>query len=343
MTHEFKNIVEASLIGKKQNFKSVLASVVALDGSSYRRPGVRMLILENESMIGAVSGGCVEKEILRQSKSVFKTGVPKLMMYDGRYRLGCEGILYILIEVFQPEEAFYKIFSNWIKNRQTFEISSYFKKEACENPEMGSIVTFNNETFCVSGTKNTDKNTNLSEFKQEMTPCFKLLIIGSEHDAAKLCNYSALTGWETTIVSGPSESRTIRNFPGATEFYSVSAEEMDLSIIDNQTAIVLMTHNFASDLRFLVALKSTKPTYIGLLGPAIRRDDLLSQFFEYCPEIESDFMDLIHGPAGINIGAESAEEIAISVMSEILAIVRKQEPIFLSKKQGRIHSKLVKK
>ncbi len=69
MTHEFRNIVEAYQTAKQQGLKTVLATVVALDGSSYRKPGVRMLILENKTMIGAVSGGCVEKDILRQSES----------------------------------------------------------------------------------------------------------------------------------------------------------------------------------------------------------------------------------------------------------------------------------
>src|SRR5690606_22223904 len=104
MTHEFKEIVQKGLEAKKQGLKSVLASVVDLDGSSYRRPGVRMLILDNHHMVGAVSGGCVEKEILLQSQTVFKTGQAKIMTYDGRYRLGCEGVLYILLELFQPNE-----------------------------------------------------------------------------------------------------------------------------------------------------------------------------------------------------------------------------------------------
>ena len=106
MTHEFKTIVENYLLAKKQGLKSVLATVVHLEGSSYRKPGVRMLILENGKMIGAVSGGCVEKDILRQSDTVFKSGVSKMMTYDGRYRLGCEGVLYILIEPFLPDSKF---------------------------------------------------------------------------------------------------------------------------------------------------------------------------------------------------------------------------------------------
>ena len=115
MTHEFKNIVEEALVAAKKGIKSVLATVVALDGSSYRRPGVRMLILEDGKMIGAVSGGCVEKEVLLQSESVFKTGQSKVMTYDGRYRLGCEGVLYILIEQFNPSKLFYKAFKTLLR------------------------------------------------------------------------------------------------------------------------------------------------------------------------------------------------------------------------------------
>ena len=97
MTHELKKIVKAYQQAKENGITTVLASVVALEGSSYRRPGVRMLILSDGRMIGAVSGGCVEKEIQRQAQTVFSSGNPIMMTYDGRYRLGCEGILFILI------------------------------------------------------------------------------------------------------------------------------------------------------------------------------------------------------------------------------------------------------
>ncbi len=109
--HELKQIINAYNQAKDLNLKSVLASVVDLDGSSYRKPGVRMLILENDKMIGAVSGGCVEKEVLRQAKSVFTDGKSKMMTYDGRYRLGCEGVIYILLEEFKPEDEFFKKFN----------------------------------------------------------------------------------------------------------------------------------------------------------------------------------------------------------------------------------------
>lgn len=336
MTHEFKKIVEDALIANNNGVKTVLASVVALDGSSYRRPGVRMLVLENGNMVGAVSGGCVEKEILLQAETVFKTNESKIMTYDGRYRLGCEGVLYILLERFNPDEKFIDRFSKSLKNRNTFEITSYFIKKVGVWAGIGSHVKIDDEVFSISGRSN-KKDTSLSVFKQNMPPCFKLVIIGAEHDAVQLCKYAALTGWEVVIVSGTSESKSIQNFPGAHEFFAVSAEQMSVTLIDHQTAMVLMTHNFANDLRYLVALKNTNPSYIGLLGPARRRADLLSQFIEYCPDISHEFLDIIHGPAGINIGSETPQEIAISIMAEILAVTRNQELMSLSQKRGRIH------
>ncbi len=339
MTHEFKNIVEQAKSANQNGIKTILASVVALDGSSYRRPGVRMLILENGKMIGAVSGGCVEKEIVLQSRTVFKTGVSKIMTYDGRYRLGCEGILYILLEKFQPSESFLDTFSNCLNKRNSFEIHSQFKKEEGNFKNIGTSVKIDNTNFPISNNNLKKESSNISIFKQSMPPCFKLVIIGEEHDAVQLCKYASLTGWEVTIVAGASESKSIENFPGAHQFTSITAETFDTTLIDNQTAIVLMTHNFANDLRYLVALKDTRPTYIGLLGPTKRRDDLLSQFMEYCPDINLGFLDSVHGPAGLNIGSETPQEIAISIMAEILAYTRKREPKSLSRITGSIHAK----
>ncbi len=339
MTHEFKDIVKQAFDAKKQGLKSVLASVVALDGSSYRRPGVRMLISENGNMVGAVSGGCVEKEILLQSQTVFKTGQSKIMTYDGRYRLGCEGVLYILLELFQPDDIFETAFFECIKKRQPFEIQSYYTKKEGVSAGLGSFVKLNDKIFSLENHFQ-EVNKALSVFSQTLPACSKLVIIGAEHDAVQLCKYAALTGWEVTIVAGAKEAKTIDDFQGASNFNAITPEEINIEFIDNQTAIVLMTHSFANDLRFLVALKETHPNYIGVLGPTKRREDLLNQFLEYCPDIEDDFLERIYGPAGIDIGSETPQEIAISIMAEILAVTRKRDTISLSKKTGRIHSNL---
>jgi xanthine dehydrogenase accessory factor len=336
MTHEFKSIVEAYQTAKQQGLKTVLATVVALDGSSYRKPGVRMLILENKTMIGAVSGGCVEKDILRQSESVFKDGKAKIMMYDGRFRLGCEGILYILLEIFEPKEDFIEVFNKCLKSRNHFKIASCFSKEEGSHSGIGTYVDIENEKHFIS--METKVNNSLSVFSQKMPPCFKLLIFGAEHDAVQLCQLAALNGWEVSIYASPTESKTINNFPGATEFHSIIPSELNISNIDNHTAIMIMTHSFANDLKWLMAVKESNSVYIGLLGPIHKRENLLSHLLEYHPEIEESFLEKIHGPAGLDIGSETPQEIAISIISEILSVTRDRIPMPLKEKTSNIHA-----
>lgn len=339
MTHEFKNMVTAYVSARAKGQKTVLATVVDLDGSSYRKPGVQMLIVEDGQMIGAVSGGCVEKDIVRQAEAVFKDHDSMMMTYDGRYRLGCEGILYILLELFQPNDDFLKAFDQCLLNRNDFHMKSFYKKEVGVFTGIGTQIEFQQQTYVLSERFIQQKNeSSLSVFTQKMPPCFKLMIFGAEHDAVQLCKFASLNGWEVTIVSGPLESKTIANFPGVTSFFAGAPDAKALAQIDSQTAVVLMTHNFANDLKFLIELKQTHPAYIGLLGPAHRREKLFSQLMEYCPEIEANFIDRIHGPAGLNIGAETPQEIAISILSEILSVVRNKQPILLKEKNGGIHA-----
>ena len=339
MTFEFKQIVEAYIHAKQSGVKSVFATVVALDGSSYRKPGVRMLILENGKMIGAVSGGCVEKDIKREAQSVFKKGQAKMMTYDGRYRLGCEGILYILIELFQPSLECIDTLNTYLKKRIPFSIQSNYKKEQGEFIGLGSTIQFENQSYKLSEFKKNNSFT--QQFVEQLPPCFKLMIFGAEHDAVTLCQLASFNGWEVTVISGPLESKTIDNFPGATSFYSVSPDAIELSSIDEETAIVIMSHNYANDLKYLLELKGTKPAYIGLLGPSKRREKLLSEFLEYSPDLDVSFIENIHGPAGLNIGAETPQEISFSIISEILSVVRNQKPMPLKEKRSGIHSKTI--
>ena len=334
MLHELKNIIWSAKIAKQQGIKTVLASVVHLEGSSYRRPGVRMSVQENGKMIGAVSGGCVEKEIVRQAQSVFESNIPKLMEYDGRYRLGCEGILYILIEPFNLEESFYDAFLMQCKSRSSFSISTSFSKEESKRNEGGSIFKFDRNSFSMNKLASFDQ---LDVFHQNIKPGFKLIIVGSEHDAVELCKYASNTGWEVDIIAPPDDSKTIDNFPGASQFLAINESEFEQIHLDSETAIVLMTHSYVKDLKYLSSLIQKDIRYIGLLGPSKRREKLLNELLEKNELISESFFDAIYGPTGINIGAETPQEIAISILAEILSVFRNQKPISLKHKQIGIH------
>ncbi|MBQ4822534.1 XdhC/CoxI family protein [Aquimarina sp. MMG016] len=336
MTHEFKEIITAYTEAKQQGIPAVMATVVDVEGSSYRRPGVGMLILKNGYMVGAVSGGCVEKEVLRQSQYVFDTGKPKIMTYDGKYRLGCEGVLYILLETFTVSDIAIEMIRKQFKSRKSFGIKSFYSKEDQLNNHMGSVLSFDN----ISEISFSDKNQPdiaLDCFQRNMKACFQLIIIGTEHDAMQLCKLASATGWEVTVVCSAKDPKTLESFPGAQTILNTTPEDLSIQNIDDQTAIVLMSHNFAKDSLYLQAIKDEQPAYIGLLGPAKRREKLLNAFIEYDPDVSEEFLESIHGPAGLNLGAETPQEIAISIIAEILSVIRNQKPIPLQDKKGAIH------
>jgi len=334
MLHELKDIIRSAKIAKTQGIKTVIASVVHLEGSSYRRPGVRMSIQENGKMIGAVSGGCVEKEILRQSQRVFESNTPTLMEYDGRYRLGCEGILSILIEPFNPTDAFFDAFEHQCLTRESFSITSSFSKENSKRHQGGSCFTFSKGKFPVSKLRIAEK---LDTYTQTIDPGFKLIIVGSEHDSVQLCKYASLMGWEVIIVAPIDEVKTINDFPGASCYMGIDEKEFGKLTFDSLTAVMMMSHSYVKDLKYLSEILETETSYIGLLGPSKRKEKLLNELIENNDSLSESFFDKIYGPSGINIGAETPQEIAISILAEILSVIRNQKPISLRDKQIGIH------
>ncbi len=220
--------------------------------------------------------------------------------------------------------------------RVDLPFKSQFRLEEGTDKRYGSAMTF------PDGEKGLrpdfDVAPDLQIFSTYFKPCFKMIIVGAEHDAVKLCGFASMMGWEVTVVTVPTEQKTLGDFPGAQAFLSVSPEAYRPDGIDSETAILLMTHSFAKDLAYLLSLKETSPAYLGLLGPASRREKLLDALIERYPEVSESFLARIYGPAGLNLGSETPEEIAISVLSEILAIVRGKTPIGLRDKKGTIHS-----
>ncbi|MFC2110695.1 XdhC family protein [Bacteroidota bacterium] len=340
MTHEFKNIIEAYQLARHVGLKAVLATVVSVDGSSYRGAGVRMLVLQNQQIVGAISGGCVEKEVVQQSLSVFATGLPKMMTYDGRFRLGCEGTLYVLLEEFSIEENETIQIVSALNDREEFFINSYYSLDE-KKTQKGSFLQLK-EGLIIPFSKNRlqkENEINYKIFSEKMMPNFRLIIIGTEHDAVSLCKQASNLGWEILIMASPDSKKEKEQFVGASELLKLSPENFMIPRIDNQTAFVLMNHNYAKDLLYLKALKDSQPCYIGLLGPLKRKEQILSAFIEYHLEVEDKFLDAIYGPAGLDIGGETPEEIAISILSEIITVSRNKKAYHLQDKKGSIHNR----
>lgn len=337
MTHEILHLFKTIRNWQEQGKKAVFVSVVALDGTSYRRPGVRMVICENGEMAGAVSGGCVENEIVRQAQSVFKNGKAKIMNYDGRLRIGCEGIIHMLIEPVFLSAELVDNFEKQLESRQKFSVETRYSMEVGEYDDLGSFIILNAKQYVLHPSFYVKQHSQKEIFSQNFEPLFQLYIFGAEHDAVHLSQAARLLGWKVTVVASPDEAKSCDYFPGASELITPAYEEIDRLKIDEQTAVVLMTHSFNKDVQYLMALKNKKTAYLGMLGSISRRERVLSMIFEYMPDIPLEFIEQIHGPAGINIGSESASEIAVSILAEILSVVRHQQPVSLREKEGSIH------
>lgn len=328
MTHEFKRIIETAHHYYLNKINCVLASVVALDGSSYRKPGVRMLIAEDGTMTGAVSGGCVEKEVIFQAASVFKTQQSKMMTYDGRYRLGCEGILYILLEPLTITTDLHDTIQQQLKARSPLYIKSYYRKTIEEAPlGLQTHISLDKKNWLSLSSSSANHNNpkELAEFEQTLAPLFQVFIFGAEHDSVQLCLLCSFMGWEVIVNAPPNDPRELKDFPGASQLLHLNPEEIKPLKIDANAAVILMNHNYAKDFNFLIHLMDHAPCYIGILGSRKRRIKLLNELIEIKPEVSYEWVDRIHGPAGLDIAAITPQEIANAIISEILMVTRKHK------------------
>lgn len=337
MIHELKQIIDQAIINQRKGLKNVLASVVHLEGSSYRKPGVRMLISEDFKTVGAVSGGCVEKEIIQRSKSVFEKNIAKIITYDGRYRLGCEGTLYILIEPFFVTESFVDAFNQSLEKREHLFLESSFNLADENEGNFYTKVLFKNGSE-FSFSDNLKKETDAKIFKQNLAPRFRLLLIGGEHDAVQLCKIASNLGWQVDVLTSAKDSQNIADFPGANTVTGKTPETFEKKDNFENTAVVIMNHSYVQDLKYLIKLAEHQPKYVGVLGSTKKRDRLLNELFDFAPETSEDFLDSIYSPAGLNIGAKTPEEIAVSIIAEISTIFRNKQPFSLREVSGKIHS-----
>lgn len=334
MTHELHQLLKAHLSYHEHNHKVVLVTLVSLNGSSYRKPGVRMMITESGQMIGAVSGGCVEKEIKLQAQEVFQTNKPKMMTYDGRYRLGCEGILHLLIEPMALNLEETKAIIDHLENRGSLSVSTHYQIEIGLQPDSGSLIAVSNQVFPIHQKVRPEGK---AVFTQNLLALFDLFIFGAEHDSVALSELASKLGWQVTIVAPADEQKSLEYFTGAANLLTPLYDQVAELPITAESAVMLMTHNLSKDVQYLCALSNTRPAYLGLLGPARRREQLIAQLLDFRPETDDAFIERLRGPAGIDIGALSAHEIAISIIGEILAVTRSAQLIPLKDKAGAIH------
>lgn len=303
MTYQLLHSFNTHQSFKKVRNKAVLATVVYLKETSYPTPGARVLLQDSGLAVGSIRVECVEKNIQKQVQSVFQINKTKLIKYDGRYR--------------------FEIFSPHCPTNKKEHLFEWF-------------IRIENESLLLS--KLLELDLDIEIFKQQIRARLKLWMLKVEHDVLQLCKYASLTGWEADIVAPPSEKKQLIDFQGANVIYYIDEGNVSNSIGDRQTAVVLMTHSYVKDLKFLFALCERRRSYIRLLGAKFRKARLLFKLMEHKINTFVNFIERIYGPTGKNNKAEIAKDIALSIIVEIRAIIRKQESIFLKINRCSLHS-----
>ena len=366
---ELKAIIEAyDKIDFSKN-KAALATVVRVEGSSYRRTGARMLVMESGEWIGGISGGCLEGDTLKKAWLAMTQNKPTLITYDTSdddpYQigvgLGCNGIIDVLITPLNPENPNNAILQikNHLENRTPNVVVTVIGlNKNLENIKLGDVFRFDNEAyfksvfpsqladnqllsdiyFCLKNLRSLPKTyeladgTKLKLFIEILPPAVHLILFGTNYDIYPLVRIAKEIGWKVSVICNPQKVHTSL-FQTADEVLPKDFEPT----IDDYTVAVLMSHDYKNDYKNLQKLLKSNAKYIGMLGPAKRNRKMYDRMAEEGTPISEADLTRIYNPAGLDIGATTPEEIAISIIAEIRAFFGKRDGSSLKFRGKAIH------
>lgn len=348
--------------------KTVLATVVDVKGSSYRLPGARMLIGENGEIFGTVSGGCLEADVLERARRVLQTGAAEVFTYDTTAQedsvfslnMGCRGVIRILLE--SPKSDFINFFRELYENHQSGLIASLIATNA-ENEnvlKVGQHLLFNNgnlaasdftplttqEIFseCLTAWREKQSrilSTEIEEFFLEyIAPPVSLFLFGAGFDAVPVYETAKILGWRVVVVDHRVAFANKERFPKADKIIVARSENLagKLSIDENAVAVV-MTHNYEHDKNILRFLLNLNLRYVGALGPRRRAENILTEWRDAGENVSASQMENLYAPIGLDIGADTPESIALSIIAEIKSVLSQRCGGFLRERKGSIYNR----
>ena len=354
-----------------------LATLVKAQGSTYRRPGARMLMTSQGQMIGSLSGGCLEGDVFEQAQTVMASGKPIVVQYDTMsdediiwgLGLGCNGIVQILIERLEEENPFNPLafLTECLHRRQVGILATVFHVEGQVKAQVGSRLMVYPDSTVKSDIEDADLVAQIREdswkalndsrstvkayplptgkaevFIEVIQPPVPLMIFGAGHDAVPLVRLAHELGWYVTVVDSRQADGTRSRFPSADEVVLSRPEGISERIhLYNRTMAVIMTHNYLHDLELLKILLPSPVRYLGILGPKSRTGKLLQDLQEQGIPPSEQQLQRLYSPVGLNIGADTPEEIALSIVAEIQAVLGDRSGESLRNYQGPIHDRSV--
>ena len=319
----------------------VLASIVRVEGSSYRKPGARMLITKGGRRAGTISGGCLEAEVSRQAwwltehGPIVKAFSTSFEMDGGHpYGLGCGGVVHLLLERRATAEMFLQQAQRAFARRKGLGCTVVLEGQdigrrgfapaldGSTNHELDELALgalTEQQSFFPTAFGLKEQQFAWSEY---LPPRCGLFIFGAGDDAQPLVAQAVTLGWQLTVADGRSHLATRNRFPQAHEVVVLQDSEIATLELHASDAAVVMTHSFEQDSRILEQLLPKALLYLGVLGPRYRTVDLVESAIGRIGGTTMEWMKRLHAPVGFDIGGDSPATIALSILAEIQATLR---------------------
>jgi xanthine dehydrogenase accessory factor len=296
---------------------SVLATLVSVSGSSYRRPGARLLIGSDKARTGSISGGCLEEDVMARAARVHATGQPDAVVYDTTSEndlvwgvgLGCHGIVRVLLEKLPARPPWATVLAENFTRRRPTDLTVIHG---------GASTQYWGTRLAAPG----DCADPDALFLETAPPPIALTIFGAGDDAPPLARLAKELGWHVTIADPRSAFATASRFPMADAIVNGPADQLVARIAPGpDTLAVVMTHHYVHDLPLLRALLDRPLAYIGLLGPRKRAEKLCDDLRAAGFTLSEERRARLHAPVGLDLGADGPEQVALAIVAEMQAVL----------------------
>jgi xanthine/CO dehydrogenase XdhC/CoxF family maturation factor len=368
---ELLDILEAIRRFAASGDRLALATIISVRGSTYRRHGARLLLTAGQQMVGNISGGCLEGDIMVVADEVMASGTPRLVTYDltadddavWGLGLGCNGAVDVFVEPVDPASPQWALLNEigtgegtaalvkaldgpragrWMLVRSGAAQEGSLGDASLDERAARAAISAMVEGASRVVTLSTGADTGTADgrlFVEVLRPPVRLVICGAGHDAVPVVQLAAQLGWRTVVVDQRQRFLTPERFPGAQQF--IRAEPADAAArapVDDRTYVVVMTHNYLHDRDLLRGFLTTPVRYIGMLGPRLRTEKILAELAASGVTISAADRARIYGPLGLDIGAEGPEAIALALLAEIQAVEAGRGGGLLRERKGPIHA-----
>jgi xanthine dehydrogenase accessory factor len=320
MSNQFYHLL-ATWLPLKDHANWVLGAIIHTRGSVYRKTGALMLLSDAGHQLGMLSGGCIESDLLLQARKVIALGKSRRVIYDAsddsniawRLGIGCGGAAEILLHPCNHANDFLQlpaIFS-CLQQQQACQFELQLDHASASFTPCARAFTQRQHGHVCEREGTSENRQWLSSL---INPLPHLLVLGSGMDLIPLCQLALVLGWRVTLVDQRLHAGKRENFPPDITALNSSVSELDSNLLQHVDGVIIAHHNLGLDAAAVAALqtRSLANPYIGLLGPAKRKADVLAA----AGLDETQLNYPIAGPMGLALGGDLPESIALSVLAE---------------------------